>query len=317
MLFEQKKIQIETLSEYLSAARKNLNFSISEVSKKTGIKTSFIENLESGNFKRLPADVYVLGFLKQLAELYLIGPKELANQYKKEKGIQKHLEHESGTAGARWGKKYFKKIVITPKLLSIFFILTFITMSLLYIIWQVWSINKAPSLQIMEPENNSVIAGSAVNVQGVTDPGIIITVNDQVIFVDQKGNFQTQLGLTPGAKEITILAKNRFGKTVSKLLRITGASQLPEDSKQLNLKIDFSATVVLSLTIDDGIQQTLQFAAGDSKTFTAKQKIVLSTSDAGATKVNLNGQNIGSLGKPHEQLNNLPFYSKAAESPSN
>ena len=33
MIFEKKKIQIETLSEYLLAVRENLNLSIEEVSK--------------------------------------------------------------------------------------------------------------------------------------------------------------------------------------------------------------------------------------------------------------------------------------------
>ena len=58
MLFEKKKVRIETLSEYLNAVRKNLDLSIEEVCAKTGISRKFLNALESGNFKELPADVY-------------------------------------------------------------------------------------------------------------------------------------------------------------------------------------------------------------------------------------------------------------------
>ena len=72
MVFERKKIQLETLSEYLQEAREALGLSAEEVAAKTSIKLFFLQALESGEFKKLPPDVYVLGFLKQLAELYSV-----------------------------------------------------------------------------------------------------------------------------------------------------------------------------------------------------------------------------------------------------
>ena len=50
MIFEKKKIQIETLGEYLREVRGNLQLSLEEVAKKTNIKPAFLKGLEQ-NFK--------------------------------------------------------------------------------------------------------------------------------------------------------------------------------------------------------------------------------------------------------------------------
>lgn len=312
MLFEKKKIQIETLSEYLTEVRANLQLSTEEVCKKTDLVFKFLSALESGNFKVLPSDVYVYGFLKKLAFVYAIDSETLIDQYKKERGIEQQLSKKSETlAGTRY-KNYFQKFVITPKILSLALGLTFIVISVGYIIWQVWSINRIPSLELVSPLNNAVIAASFIEVKGRTDPGMTVAVNDQAIFVDAQGGFQTQLALVPGPKEIVIVAKNRFGKLLSKNRSITGVAVAAADSiSQLQLKADFSALVILTFIIDDQPEQVLTFNQGDSKTFFAHRQILLSTTDAGATRVTVNGQVLGAMGRAKEPLNNIPFFAQS------
>ena len=236
----------------------------------------------------------------------------MIGQYKKEKGIEQQLIKQSVLNNA-WYKKYFKKVVITPKLLTLVLGLAFVVLTVGYIAWQVWSINKTPSLQIAQPTDNSVIAGSSLQVQGKTDPADTVTVNGEEIFVDAQGRFQSQLGLTPGPKEITITAANRFGKIASRTISITAAA--PAASGQasvLELKINFTAPVTLAYSIDGQPQQALNFNSGDSKVFSANQEIVLSTSDAGATRVTLNGAALGAMGRPKEALNNIPFFAQTS-----
>lgn len=314
MVFEKKKIQTETLSEYLLAIRQNLNLSGVEVSKKTGIQPKFLAALEMGDFKTLPPDVYVYGFLKELSQLYAIGGEGLIEQYKKEKEIQKQISKQAQSSKKPWGNKYFQKVVLTPKILSLALGLLFVVLSVGYIVWQVTSINKQPSLQVFEPANEAVIQGSSAEVWGKTDPGMVVTVNDQNIFVDEQGKFETQLGLGPGPAEIVVTAKNHFDKVVSKIIDVTAqAGAATASATPLQLKVDFTGPVVLGFTIDDQSQQTLTFGQGDSKTFTAQKRILLSTSDGGATKVTLNGQVLGAMGRPKEALANIPFLPPQAK----
>jgi cytoskeletal protein RodZ len=310
MLFEQKKIRIETLSEYLAEVRNSLNLSVEEAAAKTGIKLKFLQNLETGDFKTLPADIYVIGFLHQLAQLYAVNPGELINQYKKERNIQKQLSKQSQLFVSGWFKKYFGKLIITPKILSVVLGLAFVILTLGYIIWQLWSINKTPSLVVAEPQNNSVISGSATNVSGHTDPGTDVSVNGQSIFVDSKGAFEMQAALSPGPEEITVTASNRFGKSVSRDINITGVGSVAGTAGPLRLALNFTGNVAITFSIDAQPAQTVNFSAGDNKTFSANQKILISTSNAGATKVNLNGQNLGAMGRPNEPLTNVPFFAQ-------
>jgi hypothetical protein len=212
--------------------------------------------------------------------------------------------------GARY-KKYFGHLVITPKILSFIAGLLFVTLTVVYIVWQVLSINKTPGLEIAAPANNSVIMGSSVDVRGSTDPSALVTVNNENVFVSQQGGFDIQVGLTPGPKTIIVTASNRFGKFISQILNITSAA-VAVGNNPLVLKINFTAPAVLTAAVDEQPPLTLNFNSGDSKTFTAQQKIILSTSDAGATVVSLNGQNLGVLGKAREPLNNIPFYAQAS-----
>ncbi len=316
MLFEKKKIQIETLSEYLVAVRENLKLSGLEVSKKTTIKPLFLNALEQGDYKKLPADVYVLGFLKQLAGLYLIDAETLIGQFKKEKGIDRQIQKQSQSLACPWYKKIFSKVVVTPKILSFTLGLLFVALSVGYIIWQVWSINKMPNLKISEPLNNTVIKASSVFVRGNTDPGITVSINGENIFVDSKGFFEKQLSLNPGSKEIVVMAKNRFDKAISQTINIIGASAGGAETGKLELKADFSAAVVLGVGIDGQPTQNFSFQPGESKYFFAKDKIILSTTDAGATKVTVNGQSMGAMGRTKEVLNNIVFYPQTATSSS-
>ncbi|MFA5991055.1 MAG: helix-turn-helix domain-containing protein [Candidatus Doudnabacteria bacterium] len=314
MLFEKKKIQIETLSEYLVAVRENLKLSGLEVSKKTTIKPLFLTALEQGDYKKLPADVYVLGFLRQLAGLYLISAETLIAQFKKEKGIDRQIQKQKYSSACPWYKKVFKKIIVTPKILSLTLGLFFVALTVGYIIWQVWSINKMPNLKISEPVNNTVIKASSVFVRGTTDPGLTVSINGENIFVDNKGFFEKQLSLNPGSKEIIVTAKNRFDKSISQTINIIGASVGGAETGKLELRADFSAAVVLGVGIDGQTAQNFSFQPGENKSFFAKDKIILSTTDAGATKVTVNGQSMGAMGRANEALNNIVFYSQTATS---
>jgi len=311
MIFETKKIQLETLSEYLIEIRTELGLTLSEVSEKASMKQKFLEFLEQGEFQKLPADVYVFGFLRQLGTLYAVDCQVLIDQYKKEKNIAQQLQKKSVFNSAT-PKRMFNKIVITPKYVSFSLGLLFVILTLGYVIWQVGSINKTPTLDISSPQDRQIIKGSIVNVEGKTNPGMSLTINDKSIFVDSSGNFKTQIGADNGPKQLTFVAKNKFEKTATKTLTIIGEIGDVESASTVitsavQLKLEFSGAVTVNYSIDEGLTQSFSFTSGDTKMLNGREKIVLSVSDAGATKVTYNGDYIGFLGKSGEKLVNIPF----------
>lgn len=308
MSFEKKKIQLDTLGEYLSEIRQSLNLEIKAVAEKTGISKNFIESLESGNFCKLPADVYVIGFLRQLSSEYHIDSRQLIDQYKKERSIYSHLQKQERTLPKGSFKKLVSKIAITPKIVSLVTGLFFVGITIFYIIWQVASLSRSPSLEVIEPLPGQVYRTSFVGIKGKTDIGSLVTVNDQPVFVDEYGIFQTQIGVNSGPKDVVIISKNKFEKVTKKTIGINVDIKKGSAENGLELMLNFTSEVTLKVSLDDGKNTEQVFQKGDAKTFVAKTKMVISTSDAGATEAVLNGEKIGPLGRSGESLRDVPFF---------
>ncbi len=68
-------LSLEQLAAELQTARVRRNLSIDDVSRETGIRQSYIEQIEAGNFTFMPG-VYVLAYIKEYAGLLEIGNAE-------------------------------------------------------------------------------------------------------------------------------------------------------------------------------------------------------------------------------------------------
>lgn len=309
MVFETKKIEGETLSEYLTGVRESLPLTVGEVSARTGIKLKFLQSLESGHYKGLPPDVYVYGFLRQLARLYAVEPGVLIAQYKKEKGIFEHVR-SAAVPESLWAAVR-NRVVITPRSLTVVMASLFVLGTVLYIVWQVLSINQTPTLEIFQPKDRQILRQSSVEIVGKTDPGTVLTINSHPVFVDTNGNFKTQLSLSQGSQDLVFVAKNRFEKSVSKTVSVIGELTLAPRKESLVVELEFLGPVEIVYTIDSGSVQTMQFQSGSTTTLSAQHSIVVSTSDAGATKATVNSQPVGILGRSGERLNDIPFFAES------
>lgn len=312
MPFETKKVNTETLSEYLVGVRKQHKFSLEDVSQFTGIPVKFIECLESGKFHHLPPTVYVRGFLKKISELYEISEKSLVEQFKKERGISQEIvkQAEPQVSGI---KLWLNKIIVTPKLISLSAAVFFILVTVGYIIFEVSSIYGTPKLIINEPKDGQKISSSVVSVSGQTDPGTSLTINDQLILVDaENGKFNAMVSVNQGQKDLSFVATNKFSKSNNKKVSIlvdipvtnTADTQVKEN---LKLTLNFTDQTSIIYKTDEGQPITEDYAPGSTKVISATDKVLLSTSNAGATLVMLNNKQLGPLGKKNEKLIDVPF----------
>jgi cytoskeletal protein RodZ len=309
--FENKKVNMETLPEYLTAARESFLYDVREVSHRTGISEKFIKDLEGGNYHRLPADVYVLGFLKKLAELYGADQAVLEAQYKKERNIHQSVHRYA--SGQVYLKNKMKQFSITPKTVIVAVSILIALSVLGYLGYQVHAVNVPPEITITQPKDNETFTTPSVLFTGTVDPGSKLTINGQDIFVNADGSFQQLISVSPGQKILTFDAVSAFGKQSEKQITIVDNYQTPDDAgapaiAPVSLTITVNPnTALISVQIDG--QQPVQetFVAGSSKTYTAQNKIIVSTSDAGSTSVVFDGKDLGKLGKDGEALRNIPF----------
>jgi hypothetical protein len=74
----------------------------------------------------------------------------------------------------------------------------------------------APSLELVEPLDGFRTLDAGVLVVGLTEPGAHVTVNDQTVMVDSFGRFSTTITLNHGKNQITAVAKDDAGNTITK-----------------------------------------------------------------------------------------------------
>lgn len=313
MEFENKKVNMETLPEYLTVARESFFYDVREVSRRTGISEKFIRDLESGNYHRLPADVYVLGFLKKLAELYGADDAVIEAQYKKERNIHQSIHRYA--SGQVYLRSKMQQFSITPKTLIVAFSVIIALGVIGYLAYQVHAVNVPPSITITQPKDNETFNTPSVLFTGTVDPGSKLTINGQSIFVNADGSFQQLISVSAGQKILTFDATSAFGKQSEKQITIVDNYQPPDSTTTpvaapVSLTVSVSPnTALISVQIDNQQPEQETFVAGSSKTYTAQNQIILSTSDAGSTSVVFDGKNLGKLGKDGETLRNIPFTS--------
>lgn len=308
---------METLGEYLASVRRHLNLTLEEVSHQTEIFEKFISYIEEGKYQLLPPDVYVIGFLKKLAELYKISYEDLLVQFKKERGIVEHNAREKMIVKKSF-KERMKEVSITPKLLTISGSALLALIVFGYIALQVFSVNRTPSLVITEPQSGVVLNGNSVTVKGTTESGMTVQVNGQNIYVKPDGSFEATLSIAPGQKDLRIVSSNKFGKQREQIVSLraedpqVAGAVTTEAPSELILELEFTkqATIIVER---DGIELPEEtIPAKATKKIIAEESVVVTTSDAGNTIATLNGEDLGPLGKRGEKLT-VPFTQEATE----
>lgn len=78
-----------------------------------------------------------------------------------------------------------------------------------------------PGFSILSPEDEAVVNVPEVEVVGEAEPETVITLNDEIVVVDESGMFSVTLLLEEGPNEIEVVASDLEGHEVSLILEVT------------------------------------------------------------------------------------------------
>ena len=225
--FTRKKVASLTLGEKMKKLRGDLRLSLPEVSKATKIQVKYLEYLEQGDYQKLPADVYVRGFLRSYARYLNIDEQAFIRQYDRERNIQENLGHEQ-PKDKKATDFSTSSLVITPRTLVMFLIVLSVGGAFFYLYREFRSFAAEPRLMILEPRDKSVFEASEVVIRGKTDKGARVSINNQPVFVAGEGEFSDKLILQPGLNTVTVVAVNRFDKERSETISLEAKYAMPQ-----------------------------------------------------------------------------------------
>lgn len=214
---------MKTVSQILSSERKRKKWTLEEVYKFTKINPVYIKALESGDYSTFNGKVHAKGFLKIYAQFLELDIEELLAFWRREY----EGEYERGLRGKKLTnlkKSIFpalSKITLGYKSLSVLAAALLVIGFFTYILYQYNKYSGDPILIVSSPKDGAVVKANFVDVAGNTEAESEMYLNNQVIPLDEGGNFTTVIQLTEGVNVLTFSVKNRLGSVTTKKLTIT------------------------------------------------------------------------------------------------
>lgn len=278
----------------------------------TKIRSRHLKALERGEYDCLPGHIYIKGFLRTCARVLKMDSDKLIALYRAESNLTESnnsiLDRMKGIREA--------KFVLTPKWLFVFFGVIVIFVIAGYLWYQVSGFAAAPALQLKKPtEEDFTTKQDQVIVEGSTDVGAMVDINEQPITTDLEGNFSERIKLKDGINQIIVTARNKIGREKSLAIKIL--AKIPQAKKSvLGVKKNQALILIINVKSDpawisvDVDEKNIYkgiMLADTSQEFVAKKEIVINSGNAGSTYVYLNGNNLGVLGKKGELIKNKKY----------
>jgi hypothetical protein len=318
--FTRKKVGSLTLGEKLKKIRSDYRIGLNEVSRHTKIQLKYLEYLESGEYEKLPPDVYVRGFVRSYAHFLGADEQVLVRLYERERNIRKNLKKEQFEEG-RMRQFSIPNFVVTPKVLagSMAFLLVFAGFWYLYREFR--SFAAAPYLVVLEPADGQVVENGETYVRGRTDKDVRLSINGQPTLVRDDGSFLERVSLQPGPNTLTIAALNKFDKEERRAVTIqaryealpsvpttTDASVGQPSDQGLALEVSvLGQPTRISVQTDGTVVYNGVMVPGDRQSFEAEETIRIGSEDGGRTMVRLNGGEEKRLGQDGDPVKETTF----------
>lgn len=308
----------ETLGEKLAKKRAALGYDIKEAERATRIRAKHLEALESGSYDQLPPDVYVRGFLKNYAAFLKLDENKVLRLYLKEKGLAEHVKRATSPKTPLKAKSKPTRVILTPKRLAIGSAILGALAIIAYIGWEVSILAAPPTLSIQNPTDNSKTTEQSIIVTGKTDAGNDVFINEVQIGVDPDGTFKEKVSLQEGVNLIKVSAKNKLQKTAQQSrtvlakLATVSAQKTTQTGLAMNLSIGPSSDS-LYIVVDGKplSDKNVLMLPGSTQVINAQREIVISATDGGSVRVNLNGKDLGTLGTSGQKVSEKTYNKDA------
>jgi cytoskeleton protein RodZ len=268
------------VGKILKKAREESGKDLKTISQILKIRYDYLNAIEEGDFKQLPEEVYIKGYIRVYAEFLHIDPETALQAYAKQKSPSKDEKKEIAVTTSDCNNKFKSKHVIILLLLLFFgLILIFIFPS---------SKEKSESSQTSVKTKN-IILPPKINPAEVA-PVPLETKNKE------------SLSLAEKKPEVITSPRNTIkDSAINK--EPAGENIIKTSVPQHVLKVTATDTVWLLVTIDKTSKKEMLLKPGEIVTFQAKEDFSLKVGNAGGVEIVFDGKTIGKLGKQGQVIN--------------
>lgn len=189
---------MKRVSSLLETTRLDRELTLDEISKKTKIPLRFLQAFESENCSDFPNEPYCSLMLREYASFLGLNPDEIISIFRRD--YTKQVCHND---------KKSSVLSFTPQFTYSAFIALLITLFASYLIFEYIKFNRPPLLKVNWPQGYSKV----VEINGTTDTESTVKVNQDLVVVDQNGNFVKKLELSTSEAKIVVESTSPAGKS--------------------------------------------------------------------------------------------------------
>lgn len=213
MSFQRKDLHgQETLGERMKVVREESQQSLDEAAQATGIQVKYLAALEASDYASLPGPVYARAFLKRYAEFLTLNPELALRRFDEEQRVVAPLGGAHRFSPVRAG---VPRAMFTPTLwrrMGAGFVILVIVG---YLALELSRFVAAPSLVVIEPQDNIRTTAPVITVTGKTTPESTLRLNGQEVAIATDGTFRETLTLSPGVNTILFQVNRKQSRTRS------------------------------------------------------------------------------------------------------
>lgn len=195
--------------EALRVAREHLGLKLSQVSRTLRLPVKYLEALETGNWLDLPGDSYTRYFIKAYAGYLGLPSEPLLEQYV---SISAPAAKSRLVLSPPRPTRLFNQPLTHP--LRRWLLIIVIVGVAVYVGILAWRTYTPPTVTVVSPVTDYSTSTPTVVVSGLTQTGVQIFINNQLVAVSDQGKFSQTLALTPGLNAITIVAQKVYSQPI-------------------------------------------------------------------------------------------------------
>lgn len=196
---------MNTVGQILKEARNQKKISLSSLENQTKIKKEFIIKLEKEDWNNLPEFPVVSGFVKNIATALDLSIDNITAILRRDYPPNTNLRINPKP-------DIQNKFSWSPKLTFAFGIGLLVFMVLGYLLFEYKKSITPPEITIISPKENQQVLLGNLTVEGKTSTDAVLTVNNQLVTLDQDGNFKSVIEISTETKSLIFKAVSRSGK---------------------------------------------------------------------------------------------------------
>ena len=296
---EDEKEGFNLLGSSLASARKKRNFHLEDISKETNISIKHLKCIEAGRFEELPGEAYIVGFLRNYANILWSDPDLTIKNYRncKAKKDQKPLAKINSLTESSFSRNIFILISV------LFFFLA-------YGIWInfFYDSTKENFSDKMIDNSTEVIvtdygneSSSSISEQAVDNQD-----NSNIAIVDAEEESHKDLERSENLDQLNEDDNSFFSETIDQISQFELTS-IEEKTSNTYFSLKAIEDVWVELISKEEVIFSSLIESGRSYEFAILPDLRLTASDAASLEIYVDGVSQGELGEKGEILEKKIF----------